>query len=471
MNKTLEKNIGPLAAFLAFLSSFGFFQFAYPYHLIRREQQNLFLFDWDFIGQTYKGMGWLSRFAADFTDQFFHLPVAGPLIIALTLTGIGFFAYKIARQFLGKWFSLSIAAVVFVWSFFRETGNIYCTQYTIVVLGYLALVLAALQFRKVWMKPVAAAVLLAVGVWALGSPLHKHYGKFWNKPSMEYERMIGIDAEVARENWDKVIELSKVDLYMNEASYCYNLAQAMKGDLGNTIFNHSQNLDEGLLIRFTSGLQFPNCLAGEAWFHIGNMTIAEQSAVIALQASPKHTGSRFIERLAKINLISGEYGSAQKYLSNLSKTLFYGKWAREMLACIQNDDMPDWVLKARANLVSTDHVYNNGYFRPILQELLDVNPNNTLARDYLLCYDLLRYDLSAFVEDNREQPVPNDRIYQEALLIWFNRDGNHFTEEEAARYGISMSMMDKMQRFFRNPSLYKNTYWYQFMNALYDSNQ
>ena len=142
-----------------------------------------------------------------------------------------------------------------------------------------------------------------------------------------------------------------------------------------------------------------------------------------------------------------------------------------MLACIQNDDMPDWVLKARANLVSTDHVYNNGYFRPILQELLDVNPNNTLARDYLLCYDLLRYDLSAFVEDNREQPVPNDRIYQEALLIWFNRDGNHFTEEEAARYGISMSMMDKMQRFFRNPSLYKNTYWYQFMNALYDSNQ
>ena len=78
-----------MAAALAFLGSFCFFQFAYPYHLMRREQLNLFLFDGDYIAGTYRGTGWLVRFVADFLEQFFHLPVAGPLIVALILTAIG----------------------------------------------------------------------------------------------------------------------------------------------------------------------------------------------------------------------------------------------------------------------------------------------------------------------------------------------------------------------------------------------
>lgn len=49
---------------VVFLMTFAFFQFAYPYHLIRREQQNLFLFDFDYIRQTYTGNGWLYHEAA-----------------------------------------------------------------------------------------------------------------------------------------------------------------------------------------------------------------------------------------------------------------------------------------------------------------------------------------------------------------------------------------------------------------------
>jgi hypothetical protein len=54
------------------------------------------------------------------------------------------------------------------------------------------------------------------------------------------------------------------------------------------------------------------------------MTMAEQSAITSLQASPRHTGARFVTRLARINLITGEDAAAQKYLSMLSRTLFYG---------------------------------------------------------------------------------------------------------------------------------------------------
>ena len=83
-------------AIIAFLSSFSFFQFGYPYHLIRREQMNLFLFDADYIRQTYRGVGWMACFVTDFLEQFFHLPLAGPLAVSLLLVGIGWAVYRIS---------------------------------------------------------------------------------------------------------------------------------------------------------------------------------------------------------------------------------------------------------------------------------------------------------------------------------------------------------------------------------------
>lgn len=465
MNKALKNHIGLMAAGLAFLGSFGFFQFLYPYHLMRREQLSLFLWDWDYIGQTYKGQGWLARFAADFTDQFFLLPFAGPLVMALLLTGISFVAYRIARHFLGKWPSLGIAAIFCVWSFLRETGNLYCTRYTLVVLAYLALVLAALQFRKVWMKSVAAILFIGLGIWALGSPYNQYYGKLLGKPSSVYDKIIGIDTETARENWDKVIKLSREDLYMVEASYCYNLAHAMKGDLNQVLLNHSQDYSNGLLIWISDQKSlFSNCLAGEAWYHLGNMTLAEQSAIISLQASPWHTGARFIIRLARINLISGEYGTAQKYLNILSRTLFYRKWAREMLDSIGDRTMPGWVTEARKNLSQSDIVFDSNQFRPLLLELLEANPDNKLAKEYLLCLDLLCFDLPSFMEDLPKEPT-RSHLYQEAVIIWLSSNGI-LNEENATPYGIDPTALDRMNRFFSFPANYKNTYWYYYLNEM-----
>ena len=455
---------GSIAAAVAFLTAFAFFQFGYPYHLVRREQMTLFVYDWDYIFQTYRGSGWLARFASDFIEQFFHLPVLGPLFVALLLTGIGAVAYRISRKFLGHWPSLGIAAAFYVWSFFRETGNLYITRYTVVVLAYLALVLLALQLRRAWMKPVAAALLLACGAWALGSPFHQYYGKAWGTPRFNYDRVIGLDAEVAREHWDKVIKLSRKDLYMTEASYCYNLAHAMKGDMSQALFAHSQNGVAGLLIRIsTDRSAFSNCLAGEAWFQVGEMTIAEQGAIIALQASPKHTGARYLVRLARVNLASGEDAAAQKYLDLLSKTLFYGKWARSMMPGCQDDAARAELDKARANLARRDFVHHSDVPRDILTNLLAANPDNAVAREYLRCYDLMNLDLEHFMEDYSKSPDPSP-TYHQAALIWLSLQ-DRLTDQDLARYGIAKEEIDRMGRFFRNPSRYKDTYWYYYLQA------
>ena len=468
--KRTPSHIGLVAASVAFLGSFCFFQFAYPYHLMRREQLNLFVYDGDYIAQTYRGMGWLARFVTDFLEQFFHLPVAGPLIIALLLTGIGFVAFRICRTFLGRWPSLAVGALFFAWSFLREMGNLYQTRYTVVVLGFLSLILLALRFPKAWLRCVAAVVLVAAGAWALGSPYHPDYGKLWNTPKLDYERVIGLDVETARENWDKVLELSKVDLYMEEASYCYNLAHAMKGNLGETLLNHSQNHHVTLLFPVSSERAvFSNTLAGEAWFQLGDMTVAEQSAITSLQASPKHTGVRFLVRLARVNLISGEDAAARKYLDILSKTLFYGKWARSMMPGHQDEAVRAQLAAAHAKLIREDFVHHSAFPRPILKALLEADPGNHAAREYLLCFDLMGYNLDGFMEDYAPDMIKG-HLYHEAILIWLSRNGR-LNPEEVARYGVDVSEVDRMGRFGRNPSAFKNTYWYYYWKAMQEAQQ
>ena len=462
--KLKENQIGPIAAGLGFLSAFGFFLFAYPYHLMRREQMNLFVFDWDYIRQTYRGWGWLARFVSDFLDQFFSLPVVGPLVIALLLLGIGTATYRICRHFLGRWPSLAIAAVFFIWSFFRETENLYVTRYTVAVLAYLALALLALRCRKAWLKPVAAAALIALAVYPVGSPYNKYYGKAWGWPVIEYDKIIGLDTEVYKENWDKIIRRqSRKDLRMTEASYCYNLAHAMKGDLGESLFDYAQKYSNSLFMFITTDLsQFSSSMVGEAWYHLGDMTVAEQSAIIGLQASPKHTGARYIQRMAMVNLASGEQGAAQKYLRLLSGTLFYGKWARQILAGNPDPETKAKIddLQSKLAKEKTDIVYNANLFRPVLLGLLEANPANDLAHEYLLCYDLLTFDLEHFMEDYRPE-TDTATLYHEAVLIWLDSQGQ-LSQENAAKYGVSSSTLNRLGRFMRYPENYRNTYWYYF---------
>ena len=468
--KPTNRNINRIAVIIALLAAFGFFQFAYPYHLMRREQMNLFLYDWDYIRQTYHGTGWLARFLSDFLEQFFHLPVAGPLIVALLLTFIGVLVYQITKRRLSQWPALAFAILFYIWSFMRETGNLYITRYTVVVTGYLFIILIALQFKKTGLRAGVLISLLILGVWTLGSPFHKHYGKPLSFPRIEYDRIIGLDAEVALENWDNVLKLSEKDLHTVEASYCYNLAQAMKGNLGQSLFNHSQNGASTLLIRVaTNQSVFSNTLAGEAWFQLGCMTIAEQSAIISLQASPDHTGARYILRLARVNLISGENAAAQKYLNMLSKTLFYRKWAKSMMPGHQNEMIRLQLYQDRIKLAKKDFVHHSHEIRSILLGLLEADPDNLPARNYLLCYDLMSYDLEQFVEDYTPHMI-KAHIYQEAILIWLSQH-NRLTEQNASLYGTGTDMMSRMQQFFRNPVKFKNTYWYYYMKALEDSDQ
>lgn len=460
------KNLGHAAAGVSFLSAWAFFQFAYPYHLMRREQLDLFLYDWHYIKETYSGTGWLARFLGDFVEQFFCFPVVGPVLIALILTGTATVTYRICRHFIGQWPSLVISAGVFLWSFLRETGNLFTTQYSLSVLGYLSLILLALQFRKKWMKLVTAILLMAFGVFSFGSPSHKHYGRLIGFPSIVTDKLIALDINTVKGNWDKVLKLSEKDLHDNVASYFYNMAIAEKGTMGNDFFKHSQGSLGSTLFLWVDDdySQFSNGAAGEVWFRLGNMTMAEQSTVIALQISPRHSGARFLVRLAEIALISGEEDTASKYLNMLSKTLVYRKWALDRMPGRMSGSVQAWLAGESAKLSHDDFVFgDNGAFRDLLKGLLDANPDNMLARQYLLMYDLEIVRLDAFMEDYCDNMIPGT-LFEQAILVWMSQH-DIFTEDNIQKYGIGKRTMQKFDQFFRYPDRYTDTYWYYVVDV------
>jgi len=460
------KNLGHALAGISFLSAWSFFQFAYPYHLMRREQLDLFLYDWHCIKETYSGTGWLARFLGDFVEQFFCFPVAGPVIIALILAGTAAVTNRICRHFLRQWPSLIISAVVFLWSFLRETGNLFTTQYSLSVLGYLSLILLALQFGKKWMKLAAGVLLLGLGVFSFGSPTHKHYGRLIDFPSIVTDKLIAMDIHTVKGNWDKVLKLSERDMHDNIASYFYNLAIAEKGTMGNDFFKHSQGPLAGtLFLRVDDDCsQFSNGAAGEVWFRLGDMTKAEQSTVVALQISPRHSGARFLVRLAEIALISGEEDTASKYLNILSKTLVYRKWALDRIPGRMSGNVRAWLAGERAKLPREDFVYgDNGATRDLLKGLLDANPDNMLARQYLLMYDLEIVRLDEFMEDYGRKMIPGT-LFEQAMLVWMSRL-DILNEDNIQKYGISRKTMQKFDQFFRYPDRYTDTYWYYVVDV------
>lgn len=452
---------------VAFVATALFFCSAYPYHLMRREQMTLFIYDIPYLLRTYGCVGGISTLIGDFVEQFYCIKIIGPIVVSTLLTTIGILSYRITRNFVGPKVSLGIAALIFFWSFLRETETRFLTQYTISFLGYLLCIYIAMNFKDTVSKVCALFSFLMIGTVLFGAPYHKNYGKLIGKPDFDYEKLIAMDIEASNEDWDKVLEISRNHLLYNEACYLHNLAAAMKGELAERLLRYPQNYANGLFLTVSDVTPFSNSAAGELWFHLGNMTLADQSAMVSLQFSPKHTGARYIKRLAMINLISEEHGAAEKYLKMLSKTLFYHKWATEMIAVNQLGQTCEYIEAFRKNLVKTDIVSSSNNYKLILQELIEANPDNSMAREYKLCHNLLTCNLIAFMSDYTPGQ-DNARIYQEAALIWLNIQYNsgNISEVDFEKYGISDDAINRLRKFYRNPDIYKSTYWYYYTYAM-----
>ena len=70
--KTFSKYYPTAAMALWAICCFCFFQFWYPYHFFFQEQNQIFLWSWDYISDYFDKPGGLALLTGDFLTQFYY---------------------------------------------------------------------------------------------------------------------------------------------------------------------------------------------------------------------------------------------------------------------------------------------------------------------------------------------------------------------------------------------------------------
>ena len=318
---------------------------------------------------------------------------------------------------------------------------------------------------KICLATVCTLLLLLLSAWgimALRFPYYHQYRKmldlsprkalkYCGWPDKDLEWLLSMDVEAFRGDWEKVSRYSAEDRHSMLGTYFYNLSNAMQGRLGEGLMDHYQPFERGLFLPVNStATKFAITSAGEVWYRLGEMTMAEHSAILGLIFSPEHYGPRYLMRLAQINLINGEEEAATKYLRMLEGHRGYRQWAEEHLPGNETEDAGSWLSRMRSLVPKNDIVHYASDARASLRILVDANPNNIAAREYLLCYDLLVKDLDSFVKDYEGSGL-TARVYQEGILIYLASNGI-LSEENVAAYPVSE---DVLSDFFEFSDIYQ----------------
>lgn len=466
MKNTSTNSAAGLVCLVA-IAWFIFFYTLYPYHQLHKEQTTLFLLSADALSAYAGKPALLARLAGDFLTQFYYFAPGAPLLLALTATLTGWLSYLTLRPWLPLGPALGIALLVMNWEMLRASGLAYPLSSSLSLVGSLGLFLLyrAVENRKIhlltglaialtgysllgygvilfaflalvqaWVEkkgyPESALIFIIVTIMpALAGPKQgltsaQAYPypatSWWDAPDLTHERLLGMDTEAYCGNWKKVKQLSQTIPDIQAAAYYYNLANAVHGRLPEGLMDRGTPNIQGLFLPVTPQSSYLSTLfAGEGWFQLGDMTMAEHATLLGMIFSPNHQGTRMLKRLAEINLINGDQAAAMKYLRILSKTLFYRQWAYDRMPGHQPDKVKQWLATKRTLIPQTDTLRTSTTdIVKSLRHLLRSNPGNLPARDYLLCFHLLTKNLPGFLEDY--VPTPGQapkRLYAEALLI------------------------------------------------------
>jgi len=284
------------------------------------------------------------------------------------------------------------------------------------------------------------------------------------------ENLYAITIEAYHRNWNKVLEIAERTKLQNTIATNYtNLALSYKNLLGERLMDFYQPSLSGLLLPSDASFSswFALMMANDAYYHIGDMDMAQHSALIGMLSMPQKRSARLVKRMAEINMAKGDIPAATKYIRILESTLFYKP------ASISNS------LQPRAGIFKKDVIRKSTDIKLSLELLAESDPENRPALNYLLCYYLLSKDIPSFFNaytsyyKGKYRPVP--KVYAEALLIHFARMKSSI--EEVYEYEIRQDIIQKFGEYNklnetsgRNRNAlqkkFNNTYWFyfQFLN-------
>jgi hypothetical protein len=260
------------------------------------------------------------------------------------------------------------------------------------------------------------------------------------------------------------------------------------GRLGYDMFTWPQNSD--YLILSDKKYRWMYWQIFDVFLDLGVVNMAENALTECLEG----LGGRpmVLQRLALVNMVKGNLGSAKIYLGALSKTLFHAGWANNYLNRLESD--PDlagdkYIQHLRSLCLDKDVPIYSLYKEKTLLWLLEKNSQNRMAFEYLMAWYMLNKNLGKLVpnlerlQDFGYRELPTH--YEEAAIIYI-----YGTRKPLNLSGYQPSPQKRQQieeftRIINSPRYkgdrqaaseelakkYRNTYFYYYMYESSGSNK
>lgn len=275
-------------------------------------------------------------------------------------------------------------------------------------------------------------------------------------PQLGEERLLAIDCEAYHGNWAEVQRLTTDCQGSDFMAYYHNLSLAHQGHLADSLMHHYAPFERALFLPVDENGNYKLFLAAsEAWWAVGDLTMAEHASMLGLIFSPRHTGTRALRRLTEINIAQGDSAAAQKYLRMLKHCPQHRTWAQQ-----QEQRLPGLQLRDGQDTLRLSMQYQKS-----LRNVLDNNPYNVMAQEYLFCLDLLLKDLYSFRHDVEQYGHLPSRLYEEAILILMvgeeqlRESWHDFVSDETYQDFIRFNQL-MAQGNRQALAQYRETYWY-----------
>ncbi len=295
--------------------------------------------------------------------------------------------------------------------------------------------------------------------------------------NFEAEQIMKYDYLVRNEKWNDVLEYADKKPPRNYLSLAMlNLSLAKTGQLGEKMFFYDQHGINGLFLPFNR--EYATALMGnELLYHLGLTNASQEYAFESMQTIPNMgLSARIIKRLAETNLINGQYRVSEKYLTLLSKTLFYRGWAKNTMKYLDNEERINNDRnygEKRKFMVRSDYFFHIKNIEAVLNRMVKEHPDNKMAFEYLMAFYMINKDLRNFInliplmEKMQYSKVPVS--YQEAIMYIIVSDNgdpaantpSYITRDTQLRMkayaDIYMAYPDARQRLEKR---FSGTYWF-----------
>ncbi len=231
-------------------------------------------------------------------------------------------------------------------------------------------------------------------------------------------------------------------------------------------------------------------IRSDIMFDLGHINEAEHWVQEAI--SLKGMRPRNLKRLALICLLKGEKNACRKCLNILHESPLFWKWSNYYYAYLDNDSLlvNDRELAAiKAKIANSDFIASISTPELDLEKLLNQNPDNRLAFEYLGASYLLGGELLKFIEYfpkyYRTSYFGLPRHYTEAMLVYMTE----LKEGSLPLLGSLVTMQATIKRFkdfkqiltdykgnkyYAQNQLqhdYGDTYWYYVLYLMRSSNE